>query len=181
MCYIVFAALHALVKTIDDHSGFDTYAIKNGINTSAAVCGIYGFKEYKRGIEYHIITSLAIIMMLFDASAKDALLESTWAQCKSLRMTLHECSPDSKVIFEIIQSWYKHKLSLILSKMRQKVLENRHSSCYNIVNRLILCLPLWGLGRLPCCFGEHDQVFLRAVYLELCPFNACTSRSNECT
>ena len=122
----MFAALHALVKTIDD-SGFDTCAIKKGINTSAALCGIYGFKEYKRGIEYHIITSLAIIMMLFGASAKDALPESTWAQCKSLRMTLHERSPDSKV-FEIIQSWYKHKLSFILSQMRQKVLENRHSS-----------------------------------------------------
>ena len=59
--HIVFAALHALVKTIDD-SGFDTCAIKKGINTLAALCGIYGFKEYKRGIEYHITTSLAIII-----------------------------------------------------------------------------------------------------------------------
>ena len=47
--------------------------------------------------------------MLFDASAKDALPESTWAQCESFRMTLHERSPDTNVIFENIQSWYEHK------------------------------------------------------------------------
>ena len=95
----MLTSLYALVKTIDD-SGFETCAIKKGIYTSAALCRIYGFKEYKRGIEYHITTSLAIIMMLFDASANDALPQSTWAQSESLRMTLHERSPDTNVIFE---------------------------------------------------------------------------------
>ena len=45
------------------------------------------------------------MMMLFDASAKDALPESVRTQCESLR-TLHERSRDTNVIFENIQSWY---------------------------------------------------------------------------
>ena len=46
------------------------------------------------------------MMMLFDASAKDALPESIWTQCESLRWTLHERNLDTNVIFENIQSWY---------------------------------------------------------------------------
>ena len=67
---------------------------------------MHGGKAYKRGIEYHITPSLAIMMMLFDASAKDTLPESIRTQCGSLRTTLHERSPDTNVIFENIQSWY---------------------------------------------------------------------------
>ena len=44
--HIVFAALHALGKTIDG-SRFDTCAIDKCIYTSAAVPGIYGDKAYK--------------------------------------------------------------------------------------------------------------------------------------
>ena len=64
--HIAFAALHALGKTVDG-SGIDTCAIETGIYTSAALRGIYGGKAYKRGIEYHITTSLAIMMMMFDS------------------------------------------------------------------------------------------------------------------
>ena len=39
--HIVFAALHAIGKTIDG-GGFDTCAIETGIYTSAALHGIYG-------------------------------------------------------------------------------------------------------------------------------------------
>ena len=67
--HIVFAALHALGKTVDG-SGINTCANECGIYTSAALRGIYGGKAYKRGMEYHITTSLAIMMMLFDANAK---------------------------------------------------------------------------------------------------------------
>ena len=66
---------------------------------------LYVGKAYKLGIEYHITTSLVIMMMLFDASAKDALPESIQTQCKSLRRTLHERSPDTNVIFENFLSW----------------------------------------------------------------------------
>ena len=103
--HIVFAALHALGKTIDG-SGFDTCAIEKGIYTSAALRGIYGGKAYKRGIEYHITTILAIMMMLFDASTKDFLPDSIRTQCESLKQTLHERSPNANIIFENIQSWY---------------------------------------------------------------------------
>ena len=77
--HIVFAALHALGKTTDG-SGFDTCLIEKGVYTSAALRGIYGGKAYKRGIKYHITTSLAIMLMRFDASAKDALPESIRTQ-----------------------------------------------------------------------------------------------------
>ena len=71
----MFAALHALGKTVDG-SGINTCANECGIYTSAALRGIYGGKAYKRGMGYHITTSLAIMMMLFDASAKNPLPES---------------------------------------------------------------------------------------------------------
>ena len=48
--HIVYAALHALGKTIDG-GGFDTCAIEKGIYPSVALHGIYGGKAYKRGIE----------------------------------------------------------------------------------------------------------------------------------
>ena len=66
---------------------------------SAALCGIYGDKAYKRVIEYYITTSLAIMMMLFDASAKGTLPEFIWTQCEYLR-TPHKRSPDTNAIFE---------------------------------------------------------------------------------
>ena len=103
--HTVFAVLHALGKTVDG-SGIDICAVECGIYTSAALRGIYGGKAYKRGMEYHITTSLAIMMMLFDASAKNPLPESIQTQCESLRKTLHERNPDMTTIFENIHSWY---------------------------------------------------------------------------
>ncbi|KAG0728963.1 hypothetical protein GWK47_031346 [Chionoecetes opilio] len=64
--HIAFAALHSLGKTVDG-SGIDTCSIESGTYTSAALRGIYGDKAYKRGIEYHVTTCLAITMMRFDA------------------------------------------------------------------------------------------------------------------
>ena len=63
--HIAFAALHALGKTLDG-SGIDTCAIESGIYTSAALRGIYSGKAYKRAVEYHITTSLSLLMMRFD-------------------------------------------------------------------------------------------------------------------
>ena len=108
--YIVFAALHALGKTIDG-SGFDTCAIERGIYTSAALRGNNGGKAYKRGIEYHITTRLAIMVMLFDASAKYALPESIRTQCESLRRTLHERSADTNVILKTSSLGIQNKLA----------------------------------------------------------------------
>ena len=102
--HIVFAALHALAKTIDG-SGFDTCSIEKDKYTSPALWNLW-WQSIQARVKYHITTSLAIIMMLFDASAKDALLESIRTQYASLRKTFHERSPDTIVIFENIQSWY---------------------------------------------------------------------------
>ena len=99
--HIVFAAFRALGKIIDG-SGFDTCVIEKGIYTSATLRGIYVDKAYKRGIEYLITTSLAIILMLSNASAKDSLAESIWTQCEFLRRTPHKRRPDINAIFEII-------------------------------------------------------------------------------
>ena len=62
--HIVFAALHALGKTIDG-SGLDICTIESGTYTSAVLHGIYSGKAYKRGMEYYITTSLAIMMLTF--------------------------------------------------------------------------------------------------------------------
>ena len=64
--HIAFAALRALGKIVD-MSGIDTCAIETVIYISVVLCGIYGGKAHKRGIEYHITTSLAIMMMMFDS------------------------------------------------------------------------------------------------------------------
>ena len=64
--HIVFAALHSLGKTVNG-SGIDTCTIESSIYICLALWGIYNGKAYKRGIEYHITTSLAMTMMKFDA------------------------------------------------------------------------------------------------------------------
>ena len=80
--------------------------MKHLLYTSAALHGNYCGEAYKLGIKYHVSTSLAIVMMLFDASAKDAPRESVQTECEYLRRTLHERSSDANGISENIQSWY---------------------------------------------------------------------------
>jgi hypothetical protein len=78
--HIAFAALHALGKTIDG-SGLDTCTVECGTYTSAALRGIFGGKAYKRGVEYHVTTSLAILMMLFDSLSPGLVLDPLKAKC----------------------------------------------------------------------------------------------------
>ena len=103
--HIAFAALHALGKTIDG-SGIDTCAVESGTYTAAALRGIYGGKSYKRGVEYHITTSQAIMMMKFEAICSELLFGPLQTQCLSFKKSLHEQSPEMVEIFESIQSWY---------------------------------------------------------------------------
>ena len=103
--HIVFAALHALGKTVDG-SGIDMCAIESGTYTSAALRGIYGGKAYKRGIEYHITTSLAIMMMRYDAIFTSHPPEALRDQCTALRNALHDRSPDMSDIYDDILSMY---------------------------------------------------------------------------
>ena len=106
--HIVFAALHSLGKTIDG-SGIDTCAIESGTYTSAALRGIFGGKAYKRGIEYHVTTCLAIMMMRFDvisANMPPPPCGSLRAECIALRTALHERSKDMAAVFDEVQSTY---------------------------------------------------------------------------
>jgi len=65
---------------------------------------IYSGKAYKRGLEYHITTSLAVTMLQFDAvlSTKDPVR----IQCIALKDKLHERNPEMVESFEKLQSWY---------------------------------------------------------------------------
>ncbi|XP_044180398.1 uncharacterized protein LOC114947533 [Acropora millepora] len=109
--HIAFAALHALGKTLDG-SGIDTCAIESGIYTSAALRGIYSRKAYKRAVEYHMTTSLSLLMMRFDHlfTALEANENIPRAQCKAFREALHERSPEMVNIYDDIQSWYSEKI-----------------------------------------------------------------------
>ena len=103
--HIAFAALHALGKTIDG-SGIDTCAIECGTYTSAALRGIYGGKAFKRGVEYHVKSSLAIMMMMFDSILSDVPHANLRGQCSTLKKAIHERSPDMVENFNDIHSWY---------------------------------------------------------------------------
>ncbi|EDO39798.1 predicted protein [Nematostella vectensis] len=102
--HIVFAALHALGKTIDG-SGLDTCAIESGTHTSAALRGIFSGKAYKRGLEYHITTSLAILMMKYEASVSGNNTEDLSQKCALFRKAIHERNPDMVDIYDNIQPW----------------------------------------------------------------------------
>ena len=95
--HVVFSALHALRKTIDG-SGLDICTIESGTYTSAALCGIYSGKAYKRGMEYYITTSLAIMMLIFE----NIDLESIQECCVAFIDSLHNRSPDIEKIIVIL-------------------------------------------------------------------------------
>ena len=103
--HISFASLHALGKTIEG-SGLDTCAIETGIYSSAALRGIYGGKAFKRGMEYHIINALAIMMMKYDAILSETQSESLHEQCVQLKEALHERDPAVADIFGDIETYY---------------------------------------------------------------------------
>ena len=107
--HIGFTCLHTLGKTIDG-SGIDTCAIESGTYTSEALRGIYGGKAYKRGVEYHITTSLAIMMMRFDAISAALPPGPLRVQCSALKKALHERSPDMVEIYNNLQSSYSENV-----------------------------------------------------------------------
>ena len=105
----MFAALHALGKTIDG-SGIDTCGIESGTYTSAALCGIFGGKAYEQGIEYHITNYLAILMMRFDAISSSLDLEALCDKCPSFKQALHDRCPDMVELYGEIESWYSEQV-----------------------------------------------------------------------
>ena len=93
---IAFEALHALGKLLMEVALI--YTIESGTYTSAALCGIYSGKAYKRDIEYYITTSLAIMMLIFE----NIDLESFQERCAAFIDFLHNRSPDIEKIIAIL-------------------------------------------------------------------------------
>ena len=86
--HIMFAALHALGKTIDG-SGLDSCVVENGVYTYAALRGIYNGKSYKRGVEHHLTNALSIMMMKLDAFFLNYADENIRAQVVRFKQSLY--------------------------------------------------------------------------------------------
>lgn len=82
------------------------------IYTTAALHGIYSRKAYKSAVEYHVTTSLALLMMrfhhLFTALAANENIPHT--RCTAFWQAFHECSSEMVNIYDNIQSWYSEKI-----------------------------------------------------------------------
>ena len=77
--HIAFAALHDLDKQLTEVASTLICVVECGTYISAVLRVIYGGKAYKRGVEYDIATSLAIMMPLYlplhmDISVSSVLL-----------------------------------------------------------------------------------------------------------
>ena len=81
------------------------------IYTFAALRSIYGGKAYKRGIEYHIVTSLTIVILRFKDNFSVVTRGPVRVQCTALK-ALHKRNPEMVEIFKNIQSRYSGNLKL---------------------------------------------------------------------
>ena len=87
--HICFADLHSLGTSIDG-SGIDTITVDTGIYSAAALRGIFGGKQYKRGIEFHIICYLSITMLMYDAILSSHDTRNVTTQSEEFRDSLHK-------------------------------------------------------------------------------------------
>ena len=87
--HLCFAALHALGKQVEG-SGMDTVAVEMGVYSVPALRNIYGGKAFKRGVEYHIMMSAAIMMMKFDVILSELPTGPVSMQCVELKKALHD-------------------------------------------------------------------------------------------
>ena len=84
----------------------DTVAIETGIYSAAALRGIYGGKAFKRGVEYHIIMAVAIMVMKFEAMLADLPLGPVRLQCQQLKEALHKRDPGMTDMYENLEAFY---------------------------------------------------------------------------
>lgn len=73
----------------------DTVAVEIGIYSAATLQNIYGGKACKRGVEYHIMMSVAIVIMKFDVILGELPTGPVSMQCVELKKALHDRSPDN--------------------------------------------------------------------------------------
>ena len=92
-------------------------------NIYAALLVIYGGKVYKRGVEYDITTSLAIMMMGFDAILSALPHGHLHIQCSTLKKARHERSPDMARNYNDIKSWLWYVINIKSSRMKDNTLE----------------------------------------------------------
>ena len=107
--HVCFAIEYALGKTIEG-SGIDTCAIECGTYTAAALRGIYSGKAFKRAVEYHLISALAIMMMKFESLSVDLFTPELQLQCHNLKIALHGRDPSMTSLFDGIQHEYLEKI-----------------------------------------------------------------------
>ena len=103
--HICMAALHALAKYIEG-SGLDTVAIETSIYSPAVIRAIYTGKAFKRGIEYHVMNTLAILYMVFDTILGESPTDPLRRHCEELRESLHVRVPRSDELFEAMPDYF---------------------------------------------------------------------------
>lgn len=75
------AGVHALGK-YKEGSGMDTCAVESGMYSPAALCQIYSGKVFKRGLEYHLMASLACLYLKFEAILEEQTEKTVWRREK---------------------------------------------------------------------------------------------------
>ena len=103
--HISFAALYALAKQSVEVT-LTPCTIESSAYTSAALCGIFSGKAYKRGIEHPITTCLAILMINFDFIVSKLPKEEIQVESSALKDKLQEHKPEMVKIFKDIRLWY---------------------------------------------------------------------------
>jgi hypothetical protein len=85
------------------------------VEYTAALRGIYNGKAFKRGLEYHISTSLAIKMLKFDAVLSTLQTGPLETKCIALKAALHERNPEVGAIYNDLLAWYsEHQQQLVM-------------------------------------------------------------------
>ena len=106
-----FADLHALGKVIEG-SGLDTMAVETGIFSAAGLRSVLGGKQYTRGVEFHIMWALAILMTKMEAVLGSEFPEALKEQTKAFKKALHDDKEESDVneIYEDLSSFYQSEV-----------------------------------------------------------------------
>ena len=105
----IFADEHALGK-VAEGSGLDTIAIESGVYSAAALRGIYGGKNYTRGLEHHIMNAIVIICCKLEAVYGSEYPAALKAQTERFRKALHNEQPEASEIYEDLSTYYSENI-----------------------------------------------------------------------
>ena len=105
---ILFATQLALGKTIES-IGLDTCLVESGMYTCAALRKIHSGKKYKRGIGYHLVTSLTVMMLKFDVLLSETSVPVD--RVKNFLVALESRSSSIADICLAIEEWYANEFT----------------------------------------------------------------------